>query len=235
MTALLSTSDLTSGYGPVAVITDIAIEVDPGEIVGVFGANGAGKTTLLRTLAGSIRPMGGTITWREEPITRKAAWWRARNGIAHVPEGRQLFGAMSVEENLEVAGLVASQPEAALERVFSVFPKLSERRRQRSETLSGGEQQMLAIGRALMTEPSCILVDELSAGLAPIIAQELLETLDAARGEGGSVLIVEQSPHLIADLADRVYLLQQGRIVASGRFDELGGPDALADLYLGVR
>jgi branched-chain amino acid transport system ATP-binding protein len=231
--SVLETTSLSSGYGKVPVLRDLDLQLETGEIVGILGANGAGKSTLLRTLAGALHPSAGTVRWEDADITRKPAWWRARNGIAHVPEGRQLFTALTVEENLSVAGQRNPESRSARARVYAMFPKLAERRKQRSGTLSGGEQQMVAIGRALMSSPRLLLVDELSAGLAPIISGQLVEVLGETRALGMSLIVVEQSPYLIADLVDRCYVLQQGSIVAAGTLDDLGGPDAIARVYLG--
>jgi branched-chain amino acid transport system ATP-binding protein len=230
---VLETASLSSGYGKIPVLRNVDIELAQGEIIGILGANGAGKSTLLRTLAGALHPSHGTVTWEGNDITRRPAWWRARNGISHVPEGRQLFTALTVEENLAVAGQRNRNEAAARTRVYAMFPKLADRRKQKSGTLSGGEQQMVAIGRAMMTDPRLLLVDELSAGLAPIISSQLVDALGATRELGTSLVVVEQSPYLIADLVDRCYVLQQGSIVAAGTLDELGGPDAIARVYLG--
>jgi branched-chain amino acid transport system ATP-binding protein len=227
------TTGLSSGYAKTTILRDVDVRVEPGEVVGILGANGAGKTTLLRAIAGALPAFAGHILWEGRDITKRPAWWRARNGIAHVPEGRQLFAAMTVVENLSVAGRHARDPAARLRSVYELFPKLAQRARQRAGSLSGGEQQMVAIGRALMTDPRLLLVDELSAGLAPIIAEQLVEALAVARAAGTAILVVEQSPYLIADLVDRVHVVQQGRVVASGPLAELGGPDAIAAVYLG--
>jgi len=231
--SVLELASLSSGCGKIPVLRDLDLELEAGEIIGILGANGAGKSTLLRTLAGALHPSAGTVRWEDADITKKPAWWRARNGIAHVPEGRQLFTALTVEENLAVAGQRNPDSRSARARVYAMFPKLAERRKQRSGTLSGGEQQMVAIGRALMSSPRLLLVDELSAGLAPIISGQLVEVLGETRSLGTSLIVVEQSPYLIADLVDRCYVLQQGSIVAAGTLDDLGGPDAIARVYLG--
>jgi branched-chain amino acid transport system ATP-binding protein len=233
MTGALATADLSSGYGKVPVLRQVEMSVAAGEIVGVLGANGAGKSTLLRTVAGALKASSGTVSWEGAEITGRPSWWRARHGIAHVPEGRQLFSALTVEENLAVAGQRNDHAGETQQRVFELFPRLAERRGQRAGTMSGGEQQMLAIGRAMMTDPRLLLVDELSAGLAPIIAGQLVEALGAMRALGMTLLVVEQSPYLIADLVDRCYVLQKGQVVAVGTLQALGGPDAIARHYLG--
>ncbi len=234
MASLLETRDLSAGYTHVPVIRDVSISVDRAEMVGLLGPNGAGKTTLLRTLAGSISSRSGTVEFEGAEITKHPPHRRARLGLAHVPEGRQVFAELTVADNLRVAGLINDASAEAEAAVIDLFPRLGERLRQLAGTLSGGEQQMLAIGRALMTGPRVLMVDEMSAGLAPILAQELVTSLARIRDSGVSILVVEQSPHLIDDVVDRVYLLQRGSIVAAGALAELGGAAAIADLYLGV-
>jgi branched-chain amino acid transport system ATP-binding protein len=211
----------------------MSLAVGPNEIVGLLGANGAGKTTVLRTIAGVLRAWRGDVRLDDASISRATPWRRVRAGIAHVPEGRHVFTAMTVQENLDVAGLVRRDPAGSRERVFELFPRLAERRRQLAGSLSGGEQQMLAIGRALMTEPRVLLVDEMSAGLAPVMAQSLVDGLVRIHDMGVGILIVEQSPELIAGIVSRVYLLERGQVVAGGTLEEIGGARAIANLYLG--
>jgi branched-chain amino acid transport system ATP-binding protein len=232
MSELLVVDRLTTGYGRVPVVRDASLSVDV-EAVAVFGANGAGKTTLLRALAGSLRAWSGRVALGGTDLARRAPARRVKLGLAHVPEGRHVFAAMSVADNLAVAGLVA-RGRPPLDAVYDLFPRLAARRRQLAGSLSGGEQQMLAIGRALMTTPRVLLVDEMSAGLAPLTTQQLVAGLRAVVGMGVGVLLVEQSPALVADLVDRVYLLRQGRVVGHGTLAELGGVGAVADLYLGL-
>jgi len=230
---LLHVDRLTTGYLHAPVLRDVSIDVGE-EIVAVFGANGAGKTTMLRALSGTVRTWSGRVSIEGRDLGRASPWRRVRLGLAHVPEGRHVFGAMTVRENLEVAGLAGDDRDAALESVLTLFPRLGERSGQAAGSLSGGEQQMLAIGRALMTTPRVLLVDEMSAGLAPIVAQQLVDGLRRVSASGVGLLLVEQSPHLVADVVDRVYLLEQGRIVGEGTLEALGGVDAIADLYLGL-
>ena len=233
MTPLLSTEGLSGGYTKASVLRDFDLDVDAGEIVAVFGANGAGKTTLLRALCGALPLCKGAITLEGKRIDRLPMWTRARLGMAHVPEGRQIFTSMSVRENL-AAGALASKHPTPIEDVFELFPRLGERQRQPAQTLSGGEQQMLALGRALMAAPKVMLIDEMSAGLAPVITQRLVEGLGRIRERGVAVVLVEQAPQLVADVVDRAYLVEQGRVVAAGRLKDLGGAAAIAELYLGV-
>ncbi len=230
----LTVTGFTVGYTHVPVLRGIDLDVLPSEVVGILGANGAGKTTLLRAIMGTLPATSGTVQVDDLDVTSMPAEDRARVGLAHVPEGRRLFSSLTVEEHLDVAGLINPDPAATKDQVLELLPKLAERRRQKAGTLSGGEQQMVAIGRALMTAPRYLLIDELSAGLAPVIAQELVEALVRSRESGTGVLLVEQSPHLVADAVDRVYLLERGSLVAEGTLASLGGADRIADLYLGV-
>lgn len=224
-----------SGYGHTPVLRGISLDVPPGSCIGVLGANGAGKTTLLRLITGTLKLWSGSITFGETDLARYSPWRRVRAGIAHVPEGRRVFGPMTVEENLKVGGLVSRQSAGQVDRVYDMFPTLAQRRNQRADTLSGGEQQMLAIGRALMTGPSLLLVDEMSAGLAPSTAEALVQRLEDIRAQGISLLLVEQNPYLIADIVEQVMLLEGGRVVGHGRLDDFGGPRAIGRAYLGVR
>lgn len=233
MTARLAVDGLRGGYGPAPVIFDIDLEVGGSEIVGLFGSNGAGKTTVLRGISGTLPVCCGEVRVDDTVVSRRKPWRRVRAGMAHVPEGRHIFGAMTVRENLQVAALVRHR-RADVDRVYGIFPRLAERRSQLAGNLSGGEQQMLAIGRALMTEPGVLLIDEMSAGLAPFVVSQLVDTLMALRDSGIAVLLVEQSPNLVARAVDRVYLLDHGRLVGSGTLEELGGVERLAEVYLGV-
>jgi branched-chain amino acid transport system ATP-binding protein len=234
MTALLQVDNLTTGYDHVPILREVSVDVDAREIVGVLGANGAGKTTLLRAISGSLRAWHGCVTLDGEALGRKSTWGRAHSGLAHVPEGRHVFTAMTVRENLEVAGLLSRNAAERRDGVYDLFPRLAEREKQAAGSLSGGEQQMLAIGRALMTSPKLLLIDEMSAGLAPVITLQLVDALRTIRNLGVSTLLVEQSPNYLVGIVDRVYLLGSGRVVGAGSLDDLGGVDALAAHYLGV-
>jgi branched-chain amino acid transport system ATP-binding protein len=233
MTAVLKVDRLTTGYTRAPVLRDVSLDVGD-EIVALLGANGAGKTTFLRAVSGTLRAWSGSIELAGCDLGRRSTWARVKAGVAHVPEGRRVFKAMSVIDNLEVASLVNRSARTARDLVFEAFPRLHERRSQLAGSLSGGEQQMLAVGRALMTGPKLLLVDEMSAGLAPKAARELVESLRGIRGHGIAMLLVEQSPQLIADLVDRVYVLQRGRVSQAGPVDELGSRAALAGAYLGA-
>jgi branched-chain amino acid transport system ATP-binding protein len=233
----LEITDLSTGYLKAPVLRDVTLTVAD-EIVAVLGANGAGKTTLLRAISGTLKTWSGTISVDGKALGRTTPWHRARLGVAHVPEGRHVFGAMSVRDNLDVAGLAGRRRASRISRddVFELFPRLGERRDQLAGSMSGGEQQMLAIGRALMTGPGLLLVDEMSAGLAPVTARLLVESLRTIHRELGiAMLLVEQSPHLIADVVDRVYVLERGTTTAEGTVEAIGGADGLAAVYLGAR
>ena len=230
---LFRTRGLTGGYGRASVLRDVDIEVDENEIVAVFGANGAGKTTLLRAISGALPSCRGTVELDGVPLARKKPWQRASLGLAHVPEGRHVFTGLTVRENLEAATLVG-RPGPSLDEVFEMFPRLRERHAQLAGSLSGGEQQMLAIGRALVNGPRLLAIDEMSAGLAPTTAQSLVDSLMSLRDRGFGVLLVEQSPQLVEELVDRVYLLEGGRVVGAGALSDFGGADGLAEMYLGV-
>ena len=228
---VLSVTGLTTGYLRAPVLRDVTIEVG-NEIVAVLGANGAGKTTLLRALSGHLKPWSGAIALDGRDLARSTPWSRARLGLAHVPEGRHVFTAMTVAENLDVAALGASR-RTSKDEVYELFPRLGERRAQAAGSLSGGEQQMLVIGRALMTGPRVLLIDEMSAGLAPVTARALVESLRAIHAMGVAMVLVEQSPQLVADVVDRAYVLDCGTVATEGTVADIGGVDGLARLYLG--
>ncbi|MEX2555382.1 MAG: ABC transporter ATP-binding protein [Actinomycetota bacterium] len=236
MSASLRASGITTGYVDAPILSDVSIEVGRAEVVGILGANGAGKTTLLRALAGTLPCWRGSVALADVDVTRSPPWRRVGLGLAHVLEGRHVFGPMTVAENLDAAALAGRANGANREEVLSLFPVLGERLRQRAGSLSGGEQQMLAIGRALMCGPTVLMVDEMSDGLSPLMTQELLAGLRRFNRERGvALLLVEQSPHLIAEVVDRVYLLEHGRVAASGTIDGVGGAGAITELYLGVK
>lgn len=228
---MLSVDRLTTGYLKAPVLRDVSIEVGDG-IVAVLGTNGAGKTTLLRAISGHLRAWSGSVRLEGRDVARLSPWNRSRAGIAHVPEGRHVFKAMSVADNLDVAGL---RSHASKDDVYAIFPRLYKRRSQQAGSMSGGEQQMLVIGRALMTDPKVLLIDELSAGLAPVTARLLVESLRTIHERGVAMLLVEQSPQLIADVVDRVYVLDRGAVTAAGTIDQIGGVAGLAEMYLAAR
>jgi branched-chain amino acid transport system ATP-binding protein len=229
---LLEARDLRAGYGRTEVIHGIDLRVPPGAAVALLGANGAGKSTLLKTLAGLVRPSAGTVSFRGEDVTGWPPHRRSAAGLCLIPEGRAIFRRLTVKENLamQVGG---SGVRAAVERVTAVFPRLGERLGQVAGTLSGGEQQMLALGRALVTEPALVLADELSVGLAPVLVDEIFEAVAALRAQGRSLLIVEQYVQRALGLADYVYLLHKGRVVFVGEPSQCQESDLFAQ-YAGV-
>ena len=234
---LLEVRNLSAGYGGAPAIVDISLEVDEGEIVAVIGPNGAGKSTLINTIAGVLRHRQGGLRLGDTDLGAVPAHLVCRHGIALVPEGRRLFVGMSVEENLEIG---CYRPEARklrqrnFDRVYALFPVLSERRGQIAGTLSGGQQQMVAIGRALMAGPRLLLLDEPSLGLAPAIVAELFRVVRAIHAEGMSILLVEQNVAQALEVADRAYVLEEGRIVASGLPDILLAQSHIREAYLGL-
>jgi branched-chain amino acid transport system ATP-binding protein len=231
---LLETVELAAGYLGERVIEDIDVEVRAGEAVAIVGSNGAGKTTLFRAMAGLLPPMHGRIVLDGKDLTRRPAHRVARAGIAYVPAERHLFPAMTVKTNL-VLGAYPSRPQGeTLDLVFDLFPRLKERLRQRAGTLSGGEQQMLAVGRALMSRPRLLLLDEPTTGLAPKIAQAAFEALEGLKKTGMTLLIAEQQVPLALSVADRGYVLENGRIRLEGTPDELEQNPEVRRAYLGV-
>ncbi len=235
MTAQLDVVGLRAGYGPVEVLKGIDLSVAPGEVVVVLGANGAGKTTMMRALSGTLARTG-SVHLDGLDIASSSPDAIVRAGIAQVPQGRGTFVDLTVEDNLRVGAFTRTDREvgADLDRWFELFPRLAERRAQRAGGLSGGEQQMLAIARALMSRPRLLLCDEPSLGLAPIIVQDLFGTLGRLnREEGLSILLVEQNANLAMGIADRAYLLETGDIVTSGDADTIRNDDAIRKAYLG--
>jgi branched-chain amino acid transport system ATP-binding protein len=235
VTALLEVEGLHAGYGPVEVLQGIDLRVDQGEVVVVLGANGAGKTTTMRAIAGAI-PCKGTVRFKGDDLTDDAAADVVRAGIAQVPQGRGTFVDLTVEDNLRIGAYSRKDGEVALDidKWYEVFPRLSQRRGQRAGTLSGGEQQMLAIARAMMSRPTLLLCDEPSLGLAPIIVQEVFAILGRLnRDEGLSVLVVEQNANLAMEIAHRAYVLETGTIALSGDAETIRNDDALRQAYLG--
>jgi branched-chain amino acid transport system ATP-binding protein len=233
---MLEIDGLEHAYGRHRALLDVAIRVRGGEVVAILGANGAGKTTLLNAVAGLLRPSGGSIRFRGVELVGLPAHRIVGQGVATVTENRHLFGAMSVMENLSLGAYSAHAREAAqvgVARVFDLFPRLAERRRQAVRTMSGGEQQMVAVGRALMSQPSLLLLDEPSLGLAPLIAGELFAALARIVGDGVSILMVEQNARRALTMANRAYLLSLGRIVGEGAAQSLAQDPAIAESYLG--
>jgi len=234
--ALLEIRNLVVRYGEIEALHGVTIAVEEGQVVTLLGANGAGKSTTLRVLSGLIRAQGGHVRLRSEDIARATPAEIVRRGVVHCPEGRRIFTRLSVLENLRLGHYTrrkSADEAAALERVFTLFPILRERRTQFGGTLSGGEQQMLAIGRALMTSPKVLLLDEPSLGLAPLLVQQIFRTIQEINRQGTVVLLVEQNANLALRMADRAYVLEAGRIVLEGTGAELLANDAVRRAYLG--
>jgi branched-chain amino acid transport system ATP-binding protein len=234
---VLEVKNVNVFYGDVQVLWDVSFTVEPGEIVALIGANGAGKSTTLRTISGLLRPKSGEILLDGQALHVMEPYDLITLGIAHVPEARRLFVKMSVEENLDMGALRGQakvQRKQTKEMVFSLFPRLSERRRQQSGTLSGGEQQMLAIGRGLMGLPKVIMFDEPSLGLAPILVAEIFEIIKRIRQEGKTVLIVEQNVRQTLALADRAYVLETGKVTMEGKGRDMLNDEHVKAAYLGV-
>lgn len=232
---ILTLSKVSAHYGKIQALHQVSLHINQGEIVTLIGANGAGKTTLLGTLCGEPRASEGEITFDGKAITDWQTARIMREAIAIVPEGRRVFSRMTVEENLAMGGFFASrqQYQQRIERVYDLFPRLLERRVQRAGTMSGGEQQMLAIGRALMSQPRLLLLDEPSLGLAPIIIQQIFDTIEQLRKEGMTIFLVEQNANQALKLADRGYVLENGRVVLSDTGDALLANEAVRSAYLG--
>jgi branched-chain amino acid transport system ATP-binding protein len=237
MSALLTAEGLELAYGEVAACRNVSFHVDRGEIVTLIGANGAGKSTTLRAIAGALMPRAGSIRLDGRDITRLPSHERVRLGIALVPEGRRVFPFLTARENLELGAFRYRQDSAKvrglIDKVFAMFPRLQERASQNAGTLSGGEQQMLALGRALMSEPQLLCLDEPSLGLAPLIVQDIFRTIRAVNQEGISVLLVEQNARYALETASRGYVLQTGSIIASGPCAALREDERVRHAYLG--
>ncbi|KAF1052917.1 MAG: High-affinity branched-chain amino acid transport ATP-binding protein LivF [Stenotrophomonas maltophilia] len=232
---MLKFDKVSTFYGKIQALHDVSLEVQQGEIVTLIGANGAGKSTLLMTLCGSPRAASGSITYQGEELVGQESSSIMRKSIAVVPEGRRVFARLTVEENLAMGGFFASKADfnEQLERVLALFPRLKERFSQRGGTMSGGEQQMLAIGRALMSKPKLLLLDEPSLGLAPIIIQQIFDIVEQLREEGVTVFLVEQNANQALKLADRGYVLENGRIVMQDSGANLLVNPKVRDAYLG--
>jgi branched-chain amino acid transport system ATP-binding protein len=237
MSELLRVEALEAAYGSVRALRGVDLEVRSGELVALVGSNGAGKSTLLRTLSGVHPALAGRVLYRGADVTRAPVHERVAGGIILVPEGRQVFGILTVEDNLRLGAHTRPRKEmdAGLDRVFRLFPVLAERRRQRAGTLSGGEQQMLAIGRGLMGRPTLLLLDEPSMGLAPRLVAALFEVIVSLRAGGVTMLLVEQNAHAALSIADRGYVLETGRITLEGPGPELLGAEAVRAAYLGIQ
>jgi branched-chain amino acid transport system ATP-binding protein len=235
--AMLELENVHTYYGNIHALKGISITVEEGEIVTLIGANGAGKTTTLNTISGLLRPREGHVRLAGEDLVAYKAHEIVAQGVVQVPEGRRVFGRLSTLENLEVGAYARSDKNGIaqdLERVFSLFPRLKERRKQVAGTLSGGEQQMLAMGRALMAGPRVLLMDEPSMGLAPVLVDSIFETIEQLHEAGTTILLVEQNARMALQVADRGYVLQSGEIVLSGSADNLRQDETVRKVYLGI-
>ena len=234
---MLSLSGIGAGYGTFQALFGVSLEVKAGEAIGVIGPNGAGKTTLMRVISGLIRPTSGRISMEGADLLATPAHRILELGIAHVPENRRLFPRMTVEDNLRMGAYIPAARAKFRQRldfVYDLFPRMKERRDQLAGTMSGGEQQMCAIGRALMSEPRLLLLDEPSAGLAPVVVQQVFGLVERIRASGLTVLIVEQNVRQVLKVVDRAYLLEAGTIRASGTAAELMRSETIKEAYLGV-
>ena len=234
--SMLKVDNLSVHYGMIQAVRDVSFEVNEGEVVSLIGANGAGKTTILRTLSGLVRPSAGKIQFLGKEIQKLPAQKIVAGGLSQVPEGRHVFPGLTVMENLEMGAFLKKNREenkANLKKVFSRFPRLEERKNQDAATLSGGEQQMLAMGRALMSTPKLLLLDEPSMGLAPIFIQEIFDIIQDIQKQGTTVLLIEQNANKALAISDRGYVLETGKIVLSGTGKELAASDEVRKAYLG--
>lgn len=234
--AMLEVKDLEVYYGMIQAIKGISFEVNKGEVIALIGANGAGKTTTLHTITGLLSPKKGSVMFEGKDITKIPAHKIVSMGMAHVPEGRRVFAYLSAYENLKLGAYTRKDKENLnkdLESIYERFPRLAERKNQSAGTLSGGEQQMLAMGRALMSKPSIILMDEPSMGLSPILVNEIFDIIESISKSGTTVLLVEQNAKKALSIADRAYVLETGKIVTSGKASELLEDDSIKKAYLG--
>ncbi|EKN71138.1 ABC transporter ATP-binding protein [Schinkia azotoformans] len=223
-------------YGNIQALKEVSLEVSEGEIVTLIGANGAGKSTLLKTLSGLLKPKNGEIQYMGGNIAGKPAQTIVKSGISHVPEGRRVFANMTVEENLELGAYLRKDKKEIrndLDKVYEIFPRLLERRKQLSGTLSGGEQQMLAMGRAIMARPKLLLLDEPSMGLAPLMVKTIFTTIEEINRTGTTILLVEQNANMALSIANQAYVIETGRVVVSGTAKELQASEQIKQAYLG--
>ncbi|MFE0652179.1 ABC transporter ATP-binding protein [Streptomyces sp. NPDC059534] len=236
MTALLEVEDLRVAYGKIEAVKGISFSVEAGQVVALIGTNGAGKTTTLRTLSGLLKPSGGQVTFDGQPLNGIPAHKVVSLGLAHSPEGRHIFPRLTIEENLQLGAFLRSDKdgiEKDIQKSYDLFPILGERRKQAAGTLSGGEQQMLAMGRALMSRPKLLMLDEPSMGLSPIMMQKIMETISALKSEGMTILLIEQNAQAALSLADYGYVMEVGTVKLSGTGQDLLVNDDVRKTYLG--
>ena len=231
---MLKIENLTFSYGKIQALKGVSFEVKQGEILSIVGANGAGKSTLMKCIAGLLKPQGGVISYNEEPLPKSASAIVAK-GIAMVPEGRWIFPNLTVEENLLMGGYLSKNRKAGLERAYGMFARLKERRNQRAGTMSGGEQQMLAIARGLMSEPKLLVLDEPSLGLAPLIVNEVINYIDQINQQGVTILLVEQNARKALKIAHHACVMEQGKIVKYGTGDEIARDQSVVSAYWGKK
>jgi len=231
---MLKVDNINVYYGKIHAIKDVSFEVKQGEIVALIGANGAGKSTTLKTISGLLRSRTGSVTFCGEDISKTESYKLVSKGLAHVPEGRRIFLQMTVQENLEMGAYTSDGDiEKDLQDVYRRFPRLEERKNQVAGTLSGGEQQMLAMGRAMMSHPQLLILDEPSMGLAPILVQQIFDLIKELHASGTTILLVEQNAEMALAVADRAYVLESGRVVLTGTGEELAASDEIRKAYLG--
>ncbi|KKI89912.1 amino acid ABC transporter ATPase [Bacillus sp. SA1-12] len=233
---MLKVDDINVYYGNIQALKGVSLEVHEGEIVTLIGANGAGKSTLLKTLSGLLKPKNGTIHYLGKSISGRPVQEIVKSGISHVPEGRRVFANMTVEENLELGAYLrkdTAEIRKDFEKVYELFPRLHERRKQMSGTLSGGEQQMLAMGRALMARPKLLFLDEPSMGLAPLLVKTIFQIIEEINRNGTTILLVEQNANMALSIANRAYVIETGKVVLSGTAAELQESDQIKLAYLG--
>ena len=233
---MLKVEGINVYYGNIQALKGVSLEINQGEIVTLIGANGAGKSTLLKTISGLLKPKQGQIIYEGQSIAGKAAQSIVKKGISHVPEGRRVFANMTVEENLDLGAYLRKDKAGIKEdfgKVFDLFPRLLERRKQLAGTLSGGEQQMLAMGRALMARPRLLILDEPSMGLAPLLVKTIFRIIEEINASGTTILLVEQNAHMALSIANRAYVIETGRVVLSGTADELNSSEQVKMAYLG--
>ncbi|PLR86530.1 ABC transporter ATP-binding protein [Bacillus canaveralius] len=233
---MLKINDINVFYGNIQALKEVSLNIEPGEIVTLIGANGAGKSTLLKTISGLLKPKQGSIVFEGQSIAGKQAQMIVKRGLSHVPEGRRVFSNMTVEENLELGAYLRKDKDGIrkdFERVYDLFPRMYERRKQQAGTLSGGEQQMLAMGRALMAKPKLLLLDEPSMGLAPLLVKTIFKIIEEINQNGTTILLVEQNAHMALSIANRAYVIETGKVVLSGTAEELNSSDQIKMAYLG--
>lgn len=235
--ALLEVHDVNSGYGELQILWDASMGLEPGQLTTLVGSNGSGKTTLLRTIMGQIKPWSGSVIFDGEDVSKLPPYAKADIGLIMVPEGRQLFSSMTVRENLEM-GATPKRARAHmaqnLEKIFTIFPRLRERANQKAGTMSGGEQQMLAVARGIMSEPKILMVDELSLGLAPVLTLDLFMALRKLRNEGLTILLVEQNVRMALKVSDYAYVFNEGKVDLSGPSSEVENNEEVRRAYLGI-